>query len=98
MQKRVGLAVTTLHQPPLLVLDEPFSGLDVFHLRTLHELLTSRKQQQLSNVISTHILPLAAQLCDRAIVLKNGNLHQLPDWEQLDSNQRIAALEKLLFA
>ena len=98
MQKRVGLAVATLHQPPLLVLDEPFSGLDVFHLRTLHELLASRKQQQLINVISTHILPLAAQLCDRAVVLKNGNLHQLPDWEQLDSNQRIAALEKLLFS
>lgn len=98
MQKRVGLAVATLHQPPLLVLDEPFSGLDVFHLKTLHELLASRKQQQLSNVLSTHILPLAAQLCDRAVVLKNGNLHQLPDWTQQDSSQRTAALEQLLFA
>ena len=98
MQKRVGLAVATMHQPPLLLLDEPFSGLDVFHLRTLHDLLASRKQQQLSNVLSTHIMPVAAQLCDRVIVLKNGNLHQLPDWAQLDGSQRRAALEKLIFA
>jgi len=98
MQKRVALAVATLHQPPLLVLDEPFSGLDVFHLRTLHNLLVARKQQQLSNVLSTHILPLAAQLCERVVVLKDGNLHQLPDWTQQDSGQRITALERLLFA
>ena len=42
MHKRIGLAVATLHQPPLLILDEPFSGLDVFHLKTLHELLAKR--------------------------------------------------------
>ncbi len=98
MQKRIGLAIATLHQPPLLVLDEPFSGLDVFHLKTLHELLANRKRQQLSNVLSTHILPLAAQLCDRAVVLKNGNLHPLPDWAQLNHEQRSAALARLLFA
>ena len=97
MQKRIGLAVATIHQPPLLLLDEPFSGLDVFHLKTLQELLATRKQQQLSNVLSTHILPLAAQLCDRAVVLKHGQLHTLPDWQQQDSGQRIAAVEKLLF-
>lgn len=98
MQKRIGLAVATLHQPPLLLLDEPFSGLDVFHIRTLQNLLASRKHQQHSNIISTHILPIAAQLCDRVIVLRSGNLHQIPDWIQLDTGQRIAALEKLLFA
>ncbi len=98
MQKRVGLAVATLHDPQLLVLDEPFSGLDVFHLRTLHNLLATRQQQQLSNVLSTHILPLAAQLCDRVVVLKNGNMHQPPDWGQQDNEARLAALEQLLFA
>ena len=98
MQKRIGLAVAAIHQPPLLLLDEPFSGLDVFHFKTLQKLLATRKQQQLSNVLSTHILPLAAQLCDRTFVLKNGNLHPLPDWAQQDNNQRVTSMEKLLFA
>ena len=36
MEKRIGLALATMHEPELLILDEPFSGLDLYHIRTLH--------------------------------------------------------------
>ncbi|RZA13440.1 MAG: ABC transporter ATP-binding protein, partial [Proteobacteria bacterium] len=71
MQKRVGLALATLHNPDLLILDEPFSGLDLFHIRTLEDLLAERTSSQLT-VVSTHVASHVARLCDRAIVIKEG--------------------------
>lgn len=97
MQKRVGLAVATIHDPRLLLLDEPFSGLDVFHTKALEDLLIERKEQGKSNVISTHILPYVAQICDRVVVLKNGQLHILPRWAEMSYTERMDNLKKSVF-
>ena len=44
MQKRIGLALATIHSPKLLILDEPFSGLDIYHIKALKELINQRKK------------------------------------------------------
>lgn len=97
MQKRVGLALASLHQPPLLLLDEPFSGLDVSHTRALETLLQERCQQGASNVISTHILPYVAKICHRVVILQAGILRNVNNWQESSYISRIEILEKEFF-
>ena len=97
MQKRVGLALASLHCPPLLLLDEPFSGLDVSHTRALETLLQKRCQQGYSNVISTHILPYVATLGHRVVVLRDGILRSVNNWQKTSYIPRIKALEDQFF-
>ena len=97
MQKRVGLALATLHCPPLLLLDEPFSGLDVSHTRALETLLQKRCQQGYSNVISTHILPYVATLGHRVVILRDGILRSVNNWQKTSYIPRIKALEDEFF-
>ena len=72
MRQRVMLAAALLHNPPLLVLDEPFSGLDINAaalFRTLLGLYVSRGGMVL---FSSHRLDVVEQLCTRVIILREG--------------------------
>lgn len=97
MQKRVGLALASLHNPPLLLLDEPFSGLDVSHTRSLETLLQERSAKGYSNVISTHILPYVAKLCHRVVILRAGILRNVNNWQISPYISRIKLLEDEFF-
>lgn len=96
MQKRIGLALASLHNPQLLILDEPFSGLDLFHIRALENLLAARHGNQLT-IISTHVAAYAAKLSDRAMTLHGGKLLELSTWPQQDFMTRIDLMEAQFF-
>lgn len=98
MQKRVGLALASMHEPDLLILDEPHSGLDLFHIRALDELLVSRQKKQKTTIMSTHIAPYTAKLCDRVLIIESGVVSQLADWEKQNFVERIAAIEARFFS
>lgn len=97
MQKRVALALATIHNPKLLILDEPFSGLDLFHIKALHDVIESRRAQGLITILSTHIAPYAARLCNKVLLLKHGKLHCLEQWSDKNALDRISAIEKFFF-
>jgi ABC-2 type transport system ATP-binding protein len=96
MQKRVALALATLHDPELLILDEPFSGLDLFHIRTLEELIAARSASQLT-VLSTHVASHVARLCDRAIVIRDGRIDEIEAWNHAAFMERLALMEDQFF-
>lgn len=96
MQKRVGLALATLHNPELLILDEPFSGLDLFHIRTLEELLAERTRDQIT-IVSTHVASHVARLCDRAIVVREGKLLEIDAWTGAAFMERLDLMEDQFF-
>jgi ABC-type multidrug transport system ATPase subunit len=98
MQKRIGLAVATMHNPALLILDEPFSGLDLFHIRALFREIVRRQDAGLTTILSTHIAPYAAKLCHRALVLSRGQLSELNHWTDADEAARIGLIEHEFFA
>ncbi|RZA15054.1 MAG: ABC transporter ATP-binding protein, partial [Proteobacteria bacterium] len=79
MQKRVALALATLHNPELLILDEPFSGLDLFHIRTLEDLLSARRSDQLT-IVSTHVASHVAKLCNKAATIREGKFDEISEW------------------
>jgi ABC-type multidrug transport system ATPase subunit len=98
MQKRVGLALATLHRPPLLILDEPFSGLDLTHIKTLERAIAERADAGQCTILSTHVLSFCARLSHRVLVLSNGQLKLVEPWHELGTEAREASIETCFFA
>lgn len=74
MLQRVGIAQAILHEPPVVILDEPMSGLDPVGRREVREIILDLKKQGRTVFFSTHILSDAEMLCDRVAVLASGKL------------------------
>ncbi len=74
MLQRVGIAQAIIHNPRLVFLDEPMSGLDPVGRREVRDLIQSLKDEGKTVFFSTHILSDAEALCDRVAVLHRGEL------------------------
>ena len=73
MQQRVGLAQAIIHDPAVLILDEPTIGLDPHQVQDLRALVRSLGQTR-TVLLSTHILSEAEQICDRVIIIDRGRI------------------------
>lgn len=73
-QQRVQLAAALLHRPDLLVLDEPFSGLDPIGVEALVAVLRARTRQGVAVVFSSHQLDLVEDLCEDVVLIDRGRL------------------------
>ena len=82
MKQRLGLAQALLHEPELLILDEPVSALDPMGRREVLQLIEKLKQTT-TILFSTHILHDAEQVCDEIMMLKDGDLKWHGELEQL---------------
>ncbi len=74
MAQRVQLAATIAHGPELLILDEPFSGLDPVSARELQNLIRSRHEAGDTILLSTHNMEHAEKLCDRLLMIHRGQV------------------------
>ena len=72
-KRRVGLAQALLHDPPVLVLDEPTIGLDPRQIHEIRELIRGLSGER-TIVLSTHILPEVSQICDKVVIINDGRL------------------------
>jgi len=72
-RQRVGLADSLLHEPDLLILDEPTAGLDPNQIREVRELI-HRLAEKHTLLLSTHILPEAEMSCRRILIINNGRI------------------------
>jgi ABC-2 type transport system ATP-binding protein len=72
-RQRVGLAQALLHDPPVLILDEPTVGLDPRQIIEVRELIRDLGGER-TIILSTHILPEVSQLCGRVIILSQGQI------------------------
>jgi len=72
MQQKVQFVATVIHDPELIILDEPFSGLDPVNARLLRELVRELHERGKTIVFSTHVLPAAEQICQRVFMINRG--------------------------
>ncbi|MFQ5579563.1 MAG: ABC transporter ATP-binding protein [Nitrospiria bacterium] len=72
MKKKVGLSSAFLGRPPLLVLDEPFNGLDVATMERLSTIITESSRAGATILISSHLMVYIHRLCQHVLVLKEG--------------------------
>jgi ABC-2 type transport system ATP-binding protein len=71
MRQRIGLAQALLHEPEVLILDEPTIGLDPAQIRDVRSLIQEIGRER-TVLLSTHILSEAQQVCDRVLIINNG--------------------------
>ncbi len=89
MKQKISLIAAFLHKPKLLILDEPLNALDPRSARIVKDFLQQLKQQQVTTVMSTHILEIAQAVCDRIGIMYQGNLLALGNMDEL---RRMASL------
>jgi ABC-2 type transport system ATP-binding protein len=88
-RQRVGLAQALIHDPPVLVLDEPTIGLDPRQIHEIRSLIHNLSSER-TVVLSTHILPEVSQICDKVVIIADGHvvlqeyLKQLPAGTSLE--------------
>jgi ABC-2 type transport system ATP-binding protein len=97
MQQKVQFISAVIHRPELIILDEPFSGLDPVNRRLLRELIDEQHKAGRTVIFSTHAMSEAEQLCDRLFMIHQGNkvldLPMQAVWERFDP--RVVLLEPI---
>ncbi|HEX2167736.1 MAG TPA: ATP-binding cassette domain-containing protein [Longimicrobiales bacterium] len=73
MQQKIQFIGAILHDPEIVVLDEPFSGLDPINQRVLREIVTELKQKGRTIIFSTHIIEHAERICDHVCIIARGS-------------------------
>ena len=83
MKRRLLVAKAMVHQPPIIILDEPTAGVDVDLRKTLWQNLKSLNNQGITIILTTHYLEEAEKMCDRIGILNRGELVALDTTENL---------------
>lgn len=94
-KQKVQIIAAILHDPPLLILDEPLAGLDAKSVRVLKEILELHTENDGSVLFSTHIMEIAEEVCDRIGIIHKGKMVGIGTVEELrqQSNKLGASLE-----
>jgi sodium transport system ATP-binding protein len=83
MRQKVALMRAFLHNPPILLLDEPTAGLDVASARSIRDYVVSERKEGKSVVLSTHNMTEAQKLCDRVAIMNRGKIAAIGTVEEL---------------
>ncbi|RJP74776.1 MAG: ATP-binding cassette domain-containing protein [Candidatus Zixiibacteriota bacterium] len=82
-KQRVSIARTVIHDPPVLILDEPTAGLDIIASRAIIEFIARARAAQKTILFSTHVMREAERLCDRVGIIHRGRLAAQGTLEEL---------------
>jgi ABC-2 type transport system ATP-binding protein len=74
MQQKAQLIATLVHRPDLVIIDEPFSGLDPINTQMIKDLLVDEKKNGVTIVMSTHQMQQVEELCDRLVLINRGEV------------------------
>ena len=97
MKQKVSIARTLIHDPPVLIFDEPTVGLDVLVARSLLQTIRELREQGKCIIFSTHIMREAEKLCDRVAIMHCGRILTEGSLEELREKHRQSDLEELFF-
>jgi ABC-2 type transport system ATP-binding protein len=94
----VNIILSTLNKPKLLILDEPFAGLDYYNRRILWDFLTELKNRGVSIVITTHLLKEAQDYSSRVLILKNGKKFAYGTFSEIKSKVKFNYIYHVKFS
>ncbi|MGB5874908.1 MAG: ABC transporter ATP-binding protein [Bacteroidota bacterium] len=93
MRQRIVLSSALLHQPKVLIIDEPLIGLDPRSARLVKDTLKQKTREGMTVFMSTHLLEIVEELCDRIAIIKDGRL--IHEEEQTASRTFDGQLEEI---
>ncbi len=94
MKQKVNIVRTLIHNPSILILDEPTKGLDVLTSRTIIQFIRSSAKEGKCVLFSTHILSEAERICDEILILHKGKIYFSGRLEEFRAMSREANLEE----
>ena len=83
MKQKVSIARTVVHDPPVLIFDEPTIGLDVLNALEMQKVIAEFRAEGKTILFSTHIMSEAEKLCDRIAIIHQGRIHACDTLENL---------------
>ncbi len=83
MQQKAQIIATLIHQPDLVIIDEPFSGLDPLNTQAVKDLLLELHRQKVTIIMSTHQMQQVEELCDRILLINHGKVMLYGKLEQI---------------
>jgi ABC-2 type transport system ATP-binding protein len=102
MKQKLSIACGFLHDPKLIVLDEPLTGLDPIGIRKMKQSLRARAAGGAALILSSHLLPLVEELCHRVLVIAAGRAVALGTLEEIrarmGASSHQTSLEDLFFS
>ncbi len=95
MRQKVSIARAIVHDPPVIIMDEPTTGLDVLTSQGLHKFILQCKEINKCVVFSSHVMSEAEKLCDRIGIIHNGQLLAVGTLEELREQSGMHYLEDI---
>lgn len=93
MQQKIQFAVTVIHRPELMIVDEPFSGLDPVNTRVLMDLVLDMRNSGTTIVMSTHQMFQVEELCERLLMINKGQMALYGSVEEVRRQYALNAVE-----
>jgi sodium transport system ATP-binding protein len=95
MKQKISLARTIIHDPEVLILDEPTLGLDVITSKNIIQFIRRAKEENKCVLFSTHIMHEAEKLCDEIAIIHRGKILAVGTLEKLQSETRLKDLDEV---
>ena len=95
MKKKTALAAALLHEPKILFLDEPFTGMDAMSVIKVRRLIEALREQGTTIFFSSHILEVVEKLCSRIGIIVNGCLREEGTAQNMMDSYKVESLEEL---
>ena len=101
MKQKLAIACGLLHDPRVILLDEPLTGLDPMGIRRMKATIAARARRGAAVILSSHLLPLVEELCSKVLILQHGRVVALGSMAEITSERPELAgrgLEELFLA
>ena len=97
MKQKISIAISLIHNPPVIIFDEPTNGLDILTSKQVTDYLKELKTKGHAIILSTHIFSVAEDLCDEIAILVDGKIAAQGTVEELVKQADAETFEKAFF-
>ena len=97
MKQKTSIAISLIHDPDIIIFDEPTNGLDVITAKNVTDFLKKYAKEGKTVLISTHIMSVAEQICDKIGILIEGQIKELGTLDEIVKRNNTDNLEDVFF-
>ena len=97
MKQKISIAISLIHNPPVIIFDEPTNGLDILTSKQVTDYLLELKEKGHAIILSTHIFSVAEELCDEIAILVDGKIVAQGNVDELIKQAEVDTFEQAFF-